>query len=101
MSTRRRNRRNQHSKERGLEELVSRIGAGLTAGPPPEGGLCSLLEFDGGLRTRCAPHARTALAGVVTARHLAGRMVVTQLEEHSPYEEEALDDAFAELGVAR
>lgn len=101
MSTRRSNRRYEHSKERGLEELVSRLGAGLTAGPPPDGGLPSVLELHGGLRTRCAPDSpRTALAGVCAARHLAGRMVVSEMEERSPYEEEALDDAFAQLGVA-
>lgn len=83
-----------------MQELVSSLGAGLTAGPPPEGGFASLLDFSGGLRTRCAPGSRTALAGVCHARHLAGRMV-TNLEEELPYDAEALEDAFAELGISR
>jgi hypothetical protein len=101
MCTASRNTRNGCRKDRDLSDLASCVGVGVSAGPPQEGGLTSLLEFQGGLRTRCAPHSRAPLPGVCDARRLAGRMVVCELDVLSPYDEEALEDAFAEVGASR
>lgn len=100
MSTAIRNHTYRRRKERDVEELVSRLGTGLTAGPPLDGGFPGLLEFTEGLRTRCAPGSRTPLPRVCRARRLAGRMVAN-LGEESPYDAEALEDAFAELRFSR
>lgn len=87
-------------RERGQPEIVPRLDARATAGPPLDGGVVSLLEFQQGLRTRCAPHTRSALPGLCGARRLAGQMVC-ELDQHSPYDEDTIEEAFTSLIVFR